>query len=425
MADILAGLGRQYPERSVRRWLSELVAEKLVERSGAARATRYMILKPALVFSATAQQAINKVRGSMFSRTPVSYRFDWVDSYLPNQSFYLTEEKRKKLLLIGCRERGHVPAGTYARQIYNRLLIDLSYNSSRLEGNTYTPLETEKLLLQGISASSKLDEEKIMILNHKDAIRFLVENSSKLIVDFKEICTLHYLLADGLVTAKYAGKVRDHSVRIGSSAYLPIDSKVRLENQLQLVCNKASQINDPYEQSLFLLIQLSYLQAFTDVNKRTSRLAANIPLIKHNLVPLSFNDVSKEDYVSAMLAVYELNDVLPLTEIYEYSYRRAGQLYDATVVAVGYDEVRVRYRQQRRECVRYIVTHSLHGAAIESYLREQEARFVPEQHVSAFREDIYEDLQELSPQTSVGLGISETELSIWLKHDDKKKQIKK
>ena len=117
MADILAGLGRQYPERSVRRWLSELVAEKLVERSGAARATRYMILKPALVFSATAQQAINKVRGSMFSRTPVSYRFDWVDSYLPNQSFYLTEEKRKKLLLIGCRERGHVPAGTYARQI--------------------------------------------------------------------------------------------------------------------------------------------------------------------------------------------------------------------------------------------------------------------------------------------------------------------
>lgn len=113
------------------------------------------------------------------------------------------------------------PAGTHAHQIFNRLLIDLSYNSSRLEGNTYSLLDTQRLVLEGSSAEGKLDEEKIMILNHKEAIRYLVDNAHRLDVDEQTICTLHYLLSDGLVEARYAGKVRDHGVRIGGSTYVP------------------------------------------------------------------------------------------------------------------------------------------------------------------------------------------------------------
>ena len=191
-------------------------------------------------------------------------------------------------------------AGAYAKKIYHRLLIDLSYNSSRLEGNTYSLLDTERLIFEGAARADKLDEEKIMILNHKEAIRHLVDGAPKIQIDFNEICTLHYLLSDGLITPPHSGNIRDSGVRIGGSTYIPLENKIEIERLLYLICEKAQIIQDPFECSLFLLTHIAYLQPFIDVNKRTSRLSANIPLITHNLVPLSFNDVEKEDYNTAI-----------------------------------------------------------------------------------------------------------------------------
>lgn len=147
-------------------------------------------------------------------------------------------------------------------------------------------LDTERLLLHGDIAEGKLDEEKAMILNHKEAIRYLVNNAPRLFVKDQEIYTLHYLLSDGLVESKYAGKVRDYGVRIGGSTYMPFEDPRRLEFQLRKIADKAELIEDPFEQSFFLLIHVSYLQAFADVNKRTARLCSNISLITKNLVPL-------------------------------------------------------------------------------------------------------------------------------------------
>lgn len=122
---------------------------------------------------------------------------DWFDIYQPNSSFYIPLELRLHLYKEGKRSTFSAPAGTYAHQIFNRLLIDLSYNSSRLEGNTYSLLDTKKLILEGASPEGKLDEEKIMILNHKEAIRYLVNTAPRLKIDKDTICTLHYLLSDG------------------------------------------------------------------------------------------------------------------------------------------------------------------------------------------------------------------------------------
>ena len=348
-------------------------------------------------------------------RLPVTYNDDWLDSYKPNISFYLSEELREQLQKSGQRTESQEPAGTYAHQIFDRLLIDLSYNSSRLEGNTYSLLDTKRLLLHGDSAEGKLDEEKVMILNHKEAIRYLVDNVTRINADLNAICTLHYLLADGLVEPKYAGKVRDYGVRIGGSTYIPFEDSKRLQLQLEKIAEKATKILNPFEQSLFLVTHISYLQAFVDVNERTARLSANISLITKNLVPHSFNDVSVEDYMSAMIAIYELQDVRPLVDLYAYSYIRTCAAYDSTVKALGFDEVRIRYRQQRREIIRDVILRGMSKSVAQTYIEEESRKEIPKEDQKAFAKNANEDLEQMDQSRISGLGITPEQLNEWIR----------
>jgi Fic family protein len=137
------------------------------------------------------------------------------------------------------------------------------------------------------------------------------------------IISAHCIIADGLIQPEEAGQIRETGVRIALSTYIPLEGKQRLTTQLNRIVSKARQIQEPYEQSFFLLVHLSYLQAFIDVNKRTARLTANIPLVRHNLVPVSFNDIAIDDYNSALISCYELNQIEPLAQLYVWSYQQA------------------------------------------------------------------------------------------------------
>ncbi|MEH6450834.1 MAG: Fic family protein, partial [Oleispira sp.] len=404
---IAAGL--ETPDRTLRRWLSKLVEQGLIEASGERKGRRYhyaflgsLVQEPLIsedpaeynattspsnlssVFSAASQQVINQVRAPLYERRPCTYRYEWLESYQPNATFYLNVEERNQLHEIGQRLNVGMPAGTYAKQIFNRLLIDLSYHSSRLEGNTYSLAETEKLLLQGMSADDKIDADKVMILNHKDAINFLVEGISRIEVSEENIRTMHYLLAEGLVPNGGAGIIRTDGVRITASTYIPMEGQQRLEQQLQLIINKAAAINDPFEQSFFLLIHIAYLQAFIDVNKRTARLSANIPLVRNNLSPLSFIDLDKDDYASAMIACYELNNERPMVELFIRSYIRSCEHYSVVVDAMGIDTLRVRYRGQRRILISEVVSHLLVGTAIQKRIESFSRKEVPTEHGEKF-----------------------------------------
>lgn len=425
LAELLPKLGDAFKERSVRRWLNEFIQEGIVKKIGQKRGTRYLVNESQAAgkdlkscFSATSLQLLAIIKKPLFERMPVTYNENWLENYQPNKDYYLPLSIQNQLLQAGQRANAHDPAGTYAHQIFNRLLIDLSYNSSRLEGNTYSLLDTERLLLHGDSPEGKLDEEKIMILNHKEAIRYLVDQAPKLEINRNVICTLHYLLSDGLVEPSEAGKIRRHGVRIAGSVYLPFEGPKRLEFQLEKIVNKAALINDPFEQSAFLLIHISYLQAFIDVNKRTARIAANIPLIKHNFVPLSFNDVRVDDYMSAMIAIYELQDTRPLVDLYFYSYMRTCAAYDATVQAVGFDSIRVQYRQERRNLIRNIILNSLLGKKLNQYIQTEAAKQIPEADREFFIEDIQEDLDQIDENRIAGLGIDVDQLMKWLQSRD-------
>jgi Fic family protein len=407
--------------------MTEWVKEGKVTKSGQGRSTRYQAVPTQSEsaggqeattdgrFSEAGSRAIAYVRKPLFQRSPVTYNLQWLDSYQPNQTQYLSDQSTEQLTQWGQRTSHHEAAGTYARKIYNRLLIDLTYNSSRLEGNTYSLIDTERLLIEGTSVEGKLDEERVMILNHKEAIRHLVDNAHRIEASYNQICTLHYLLADGLVAPQYAGKVRDHGVRIGASTYTPLEDSARLDKQLHAIAEKALQITNPFEQSIFLLAHVGYLQAFTDVNKRTSRLSANIALIKHNLVPQSFNIIEKDDYASAMIAIYELNDLQPLIDLYTISYRYSCQQYDVTAESLGFDEIRVRYRQQRRDIIRVIITDELINDALERYINTRATAMIPVESQADFIEDVWEDLNEISPTRIAGLGITQKQLQKWLK----------
>lgn len=420
LPELLAYLGEEYAERSVRRWLNEFINQGSVEKKGQKRGTLYRV-NPAgivkelhrLLFADEYKELIAYIRQPLYLRKPVTYQKQWLEDYVPNETFYLSKEDRFILSEWGKRSDNHEAAGTYAKHIYNRLLIDLSYNSSRLEGNTYSILDTERLILEGESVPGKLNEEKIMILNHKEAIRYLVDNADKITINFETICTIHYLLADGLLSSGQAGIVRDHGVKVGGSTYLPLDNELQLEQLLTIISAKAALINDPYEQSFFLLVHIAYLQAFADVNKRTSRLSANIPLIKNNLVPLSFNAISKKDYHDAMIIAYELKDIKPLVSLYYYSYGLTCREYDSSVESLGFDRIKIIYRDVRREILKNIITMQLKDKSIGDYVEKEAQRLIPVVDQVEFVETIRKEIEVLSPNHIAGLGITKEEFLVW------------
>ena len=416
LEELIGELGEGCPERTVRRWLAEMVKEGLVEKTGNKRSTKYQLAEMPEFRGGSFREgkAEDLVKKPLYARLPVAYSEDWFDAYIPNESFYIPFELRQQLYKAGQRTKSEASAGSHARLIFERLLVDLSYNSCRLEGNAYSLLETKKLLLEGAGAAGKLDEETVMILNHKEAILYLVDTAPRLEITKETICTLHLLLSDGLIEPCYTGKVRNHGVRIGGSVYIPFEDARRLQRQLEKIADKGALIEDPYEQSFFLLVHIMYLQAFADVNKRTARLSANISLIKGNLVPLSFNDVDKEAYTSAVITIYELQDVKPLLDLYVFSYMRTCHMYDLTIKIVGVDEVRVRYRKERREALREIITNCMLGEKLREYIESQALQLVKEDDRKAFIENVREDLKELDEAYIVGLGITREDLRKYL-----------
>lgn len=301
------------------------------------------------------------VRRPISQRDPVGYRIEFLEAYRPGRSWYLPAELRRKLHQMGTMADPERPAGTFARDVFDRLLIDLSWASSRLEGNTYSRLDTQNLIKFGQEAEGKDGQQAQMILNHKRAIEFLVDEADVVGFDRRTVTTLHSALSENLLDdPRDEGGIRKRPVRISGTPYVPVAIPQVIEDALDMLLDVASAIPDPFEQAFFAMVHIPYLQPFTDVNKRTSRLAANIPLIRANLCALSFIDVPERAYVEGTLGIYEQNRVELLRDVFVWAYERSCAQYRVVRESMGQpDPLRLRYREALTEVVRYTVASLL------------------------------------------------------------------
>ncbi len=347
--DILRHVAPDVSPPTVWRALKRLADEGRLEISGKARATGYSLAGTGAV-RAYLQTPYNR-------RKPASYHKEFVDRYIPGKTFYLAEADRQRLHEAGRPEPPPLPAGTYVRRILERLLVDLSWASSRMEGNTYDILQTERLIRFGEEAAGKDRKEALMILNHKEAIQYVVDHLDDITISRPDIFNIHALLADGLLfDPAMAGRLRRMPVSIVHSSYRPPGDQYEIEEEFEILIGKAAAITDPFEQSFFLLVHIPYLQAFADINKRTSRIASNILLLKADLAPMSFLTMDDRAYIDGLLGVYELNNVSLLREAYIDAYLASAENYRVLRAEVESPEkAALAYRDFVRKAVRRCV----------------------------------------------------------------------
>ena len=431
---IREGLPYELPPRMLQRRLALLVEQQRLIGEGRAKGRRYRVpVTMAGRGRSVAGSAVAEARGEVYvpisteaeavkqairapiqERQPVGYQRAFLDDYRPNVTYYLPGETRQRLLDVGRPPGGERPAGTYARTIYSRLLIDLSWNSSRLEGNTYSLLETERLLELGEAAEGKEALEAQMILNHKAALELLVDQADEIGFNRHTILNLHALLADNLLADPQAiGRLRRIPVGIGGTVYHPLQVPQLIEECFEQILDTAAAITDPFEQAFFALVHLAYLQGFEDVNKRVSRLAANIPLIRGNLCPLSFVDVPERAYIDGVLAIYELNRVELLRDVFVWAYGRSSARYSTVRQSLGEpDPFRLRYRALIAEVVASVVRTGMDKKAATALARKR-AEQVPPADQARFVEVVETELMSLHEGNIARYRLRPTEYQAW------------
>lgn len=409
--DLKRAAGLEIGSRTLQRRLDKLQELGIVISSGKTRATLYHLVQTQaelkeekgkeqdedLVPLSSKSKDIRKlVTRPIARRRPVGYNMDFLTSYRPNVDSYLTLDDKKRLTELGRTARLDQPAGTYAKEILQRLLIDLSWNSSRLEGNTYSLLDTQRLVSQGQVADNRTAAEAQMILNHKDAIEFIVQAADEIGFNRYTLTNLHALLSNNLLPDPAAsGRLRTFGVGITNSVFTPLGIPQQIEEMFELILEKARAIKDPFEQAFFIMVQIPYLQPFDDVNKRVSRLAANIPLNRYNFAPLAFVDVPDDIYVQGILGIYELNRIELYKDVFMWAYERSALRYAALRQSLGEpDPFRLKYREAIRDLITEIISNAMQQKEAMAII-QQKAVTLPEKDRSKFTEAVETELLSL------------------------------
>lgn len=313
-SEIASGTLTGYSDATIKRLVAELIKSGDIIVEGKARATRYRLsaqahlLMPLNLDTYFAQDVDER-------KMQTSFNFELIREQIPSVSLF-TDEERAHLNGLQKEFRQHVKEMT--RNEYNkemeRLGIDLSWKSSQIEGNTYSLLETEHLLRESQAADGKTREEAVMLLNHKHALRFILDNPDYLQeLTVSHIEDIHSLLTDDLSVDK---GIRHRRVGITGTRYRPLDNEFQIREAMHDMCSIVNAKDDVFEKALITLLLLSYIQAFSDGNKRTARITSNALLIANGYCPLSFRSVDSIDYKKAMLIFYEQNNLYAFKKIF-------------------------------------------------------------------------------------------------------------
>jgi len=323
--EIFEGIGKQKSLATVKRIISKLIQERLIVASGKGKSTRYNLSPEYRLFEPI---DIEKYYEKEIDEREIkeNFNFSIISKILPKTNLFTENEvaKLKELQGIFTKNISELSVLEIKKEL-ERLAIDLSWKSSQIEGNTYSLLETEKLLKERETASGKTKEEATMLLNHKDAIDFIVENPDYLFpLTLSKIEDIHSILTKGLTVDR---NIRKRRVGISGTNYRPIDNEFQIKEALTGMCDLINKKENVFEKALLALILISYIQPFVDGNKRTARIVSNAILINHKYCPISFRTVDSIDYKKAMLLFYEQNNITSFKKIFIEQFEFAVKTY--------------------------------------------------------------------------------------------------
>jgi Fic family protein len=312
--EIAKGIAFEGSDATMKRLIAAGVQNGNIVAEGKARATRYrlsdyaFLLMPLNLETYFAKDVDER-------QVQTSFNFELIRQQLPSVVLF-TDEEMDRLQGLQAEFRQHVNEMTeneYRKEM-ERLGIDLSWKSSQIEGNTYSLLETERLLRESKTADGKTKEEAVMLLNHKDALRFILDNPDYLQhLTLSHIEDIHQLLTKEL---SVDSGIRHRRVGITGTNYHPLDNEFQIREAMHDTCDLINNKDNVFEKALLTLVLLSYIQAFSDGNKRTARITSNAILIANGYCPLSFRSVDSIDYKKAMLIFYEQNNLYAFKQIF-------------------------------------------------------------------------------------------------------------
>ncbi|MEK7996241.1 MAG: Fic family protein [Planctomycetota bacterium] len=339
-----------------------------------------------------------------------------IGGYVPNETKWLPAQILERFESAAAGVMHQLDASTYSRQIAERFLIDLAWASSNLEGNTYNYLDTEVLVQYGEKAVGHELIEATMILNHKHALTELLANVDRPQWDVRFASRLHAMLMRDLISPEDLGRIRAHDVKIGASSYRPSTSHSELAEGLGSLLWKAEQTTNPFEASFFLMTGFSYLQAFADGNKRMGRVMSNVPLLAQGKPPMSFIGIDRANYLSGLIAFYEIGDLSLLAETVAAAYEQAAPSYTAAVATQRVPRsIDLRERQRIEEEIRHLIVERVDPKDAEPSIRN---RFgdLAEVDQAAIVESITAILPKITPENAAAWGVGSEDAEAYRSH---------
>lgn len=312
--EIAKGIAFDGSDATMKRMLATGVQNGDIVVEGKARATRYRLSNQAHLLMPLNLDTYFALDVDE-RQVQTSFNFELIREQLPAVKLFSDEENAhlQELQMEFHRHVSEMSDNEYRKEM-ERLGIDLSWKSSQIEGNTYSLLETERLLRESKTAEGKTKEEAVMLLNHKDALRFILDNPDYLqTLTVSHIEDIHQLLTKELSVDK---GIRHRRVGITGTNYHPLDNEFQIREAMRDTCNLINSKDNIFEKALLTLVLLSYIQAFSDGNKRTARITSNAILIANGYCPLSFRSVDSIDYKKAMLIFYEQNNLYAFKQIF-------------------------------------------------------------------------------------------------------------
>lgn len=312
-------------ERTLKRIIADCVQKGDIVVEGRGKATRYSLSAQAHLMMPLDIDTYfaNDIDERVVQET---FNFQLICDILPNVVLFTAEEKARlnaahNIFLANMSTL----SGVEYRKEMERLGVDLSWKSSQIEGNTYSLLETERLLKERETAKGKTKEEAIMLLNHKEALDFILDNPDYLKeLSIRRIEDIHIILTKEL---EVGSGIRKRRVGITGTNYRPLDNEFQIREALEDSCRLINGKEDVFEKALLALLLLSYIQPFTDGNKRTARIGSNAILMAWGYCPISFRTVDSIDYKKAMLMFYEQNNIASFKQIFIEQYEFAVKNY--------------------------------------------------------------------------------------------------